>query len=275
MRKRAAYEFSSISNGDIEQIARAIGDTEHGYTGSQITHLLQICGIEDPFPTTTKWRRIHNGLAERCNRDRSTNCVYQLILEAVKPVRGMENPRDYEYRRIKINEVLILHGIEVNSAGKFEQVKKAETIPEVKRRTSQLKKRLYDIHAHDYVLMCCKEELLAENCFHAVIEAAKGLLDRIREMTGLTLDSTNLIDTAFSNKMPRIAVNALQSESERNQQNGLREMLNGVTHMVRNVAAHELKIKWVIDENAAVDILSLISIMHRYFDACFVIPSAT
>lgn len=35
---------------------------------------------------------------------------------------------------------------------------------------------------------------------------------------------------------------------ERNIQNGLKEMLNGVTHMVRNVTAHELKIKWVVNE---------------------------
>jgi len=264
--------FPQLDTGDIEQIARVIGDTDRGYTGSQIAHLLQICGIDDSFPTMTKWKRIHNGLAERCNRDGSTNCVFQLIREAVKPVRGMNNPGDFEYRRGKINEVLILHGIEVNTSGQFVVVKKADTIPEAKQRTSQLKKKLYDAHAHDYVVLYCKEELLVENYFHAVFEAAKGILDRIREMTGLTLDGTILFDTAFNSKDPWLALSELKTESERNQQNGLREMLNGVTHMVRNVTAHEPRIKWTIEENAAVDMLSLMSVLHRYLDACIIVP---
>lgn len=40
---------------------------------------------------------------------------------------------------------------------------------------------------------------------------------------------------------------------------GLKEMLNGVTHMVRNVTAHELKVKWVVNEQDAIDILTTIS----------------
>lgn len=47
-------------------------------------------------------------------------------------------------------------------------------------------------------------------------------------------------------------------------------MLNGVTHMVRNVTAHELKIKWIVNEQDAIDILTTISFLHKQLDESFV-----
>ena len=40
--------------------------------------------------------------------------------------------------------------------------------------------------------------------------------------------------------------------------------------MIRNVTAHELRIRWDIDENAAVDVLQQISFLHKYLDQCVV-----
>lgn len=45
-----------------------------------------------------------------------------------------------------------------------------------------------------------------------------------------------------------------------------------VTHMVRNVTAHELKVKWVVNEQDAIDILTTISFLHKQLDECFVVP---
>lgn len=45
-----------------------------------------------------------------------------------------------------------------------------------------------------------------------------------------------------------------------------------VTHMVRNVTAHELKVKWVANEQDAIDILTTISFLHKQLDECFVVP---
>lgn len=42
-------------------------------------------------------------------------------------------------------------------------------------------------------------------------------------------------------------------------------------HMVRNVTAHELRIRWDIDEAAAVEILQQISFLHKYLDQCIVV----
>ena len=52
----------------------------------------------------------------------------------------------------------------------------------------------------------------------------------------------------------------------------VKEKVNGVTHMVRNVTAHELKIKWIVNEQDAIDILTTISFLHKQLDECFVVP---
>ena len=91
-------------------------------------------------------------------------------------------------------------------------------------------------------------------------------------MTGLTTDGAELINTAFSTNCPYIAFNMLQTSSEKNQQNGLKEMLCGVIHMVRNVTAHELRIRWDINEKDALDILAQISYLHKLLDECVAVP---
>lgn len=56
---------------------------------------------------------------------------------------------------------------------------------------------------------------------------------------------------------------------------GWKEMLSGITHMVRNVTAHELKIKWIVNEQDAIDIFTTISFLHKQWDECFVVSQHT
>lgn len=41
--------------------------------------------------------------------------------------------------------------------------------------------------------------------------------------------------------------------------------------MVRNVTAHTPKIKWIIEEDEAIDILTTISFLHKNLDNCQVV----
>lgn len=263
----------NLNQADLISIAKALADTDFGFTGSELSILIPQFGFIDTDPTMTKYKRLYNAFADRVNRERSTNCVYQFIKETLSPVRGLDCPSKHEKRRLKVNEVLMLHGVEIDSRGNFVEVKKAETISEVQHRTRELKKRLMNYNAHPYVIKCCREELLEENYFHAVLEASKSLLDHIREISGLSEDGTKLVDMALGGKKPIIALNSLRTQSEQNQQNGLREMINGVVHMVRNVTAHELKIRWAINEDDAIQILNIISTLHRYLDDCVKVPT--
>ena len=169
----------------------------------------------------------------------------------------------------------MLSGIEIGNDGRFYSVSQAKSLGEVQRRTKELRDKLTGYGAHPEVLRCCRDELLAEDYFHAVHEAAKSLCDRVKTMSGLSLDGAELFQTAFSVKNPYIAFNSLRTSSEQNQQNGLKEMLCGVIHMVRNVTAHELRIRWDVNEKDAVDILTQISYLHKLLDVCIIVPGKT
>ena len=265
-------EFPKLTSAQIEQIAQVLGNTERGFTGSELGRLLTECNMRDPSPGMTKWKRLFNAFCDEVNKSGSTNTVYQFVQHCLEPARGLSDPERYSWMRVEINRVLMFVGIEIRDDGNYFRVPQAETLREVQRRTKELRDRLTGYGAHGEVLKCCKEELLAQDYFHAVQEAAKSLCERVREISGLTTDGTELINTAFAIRNPYIAFNALRTASERNQQNGLKEMLLGVVHMVRNVTAHELRVRWDVNEEDAVDILNQISYLHKLLDICVKVP---
>lgn len=257
-----------LSNSELEQISNILGETSSGFKGSEISRMLAICNIPDAWPNGTKRIRLFNSFANCCNQNKSSNCVYAFIQESLAPSRWLDCPAGRETMVVKLNEVLALKGIQINDRNEFIPVKTAETISEAKRRASQLSQKIYNLHFHALVLKCCREELLQYNYFHAVFEAAKSLTDRIAEETDLNLDGAQLIERAFSLERPAIVMNKLETISEKNQHRGLKEMLLGINYSVRNVTAHELKIKWAINEDKAINMLSIISSLHKELDEC-------
>lgn len=268
-------QLPTLSNAQIMQICKVIGDTGSGLTGSEIGGLLAELRLPDPGGSMTKWRRLDCALVQRVNAAKSTNIVYSLISHCFEPARGLEQPERYRWMMSEVHRTLMLVGVEILDSGKFHLVKAATNLSEVERRTKELRNKLIGYGAHAEVLKCCRRELLTEDYYHAVHEAAKSLCKRVRTMSGLGLDGTRLFEKAFRLNDPYLALNALQTESERNQQNGLKELLNGVMHLVRNPTAHELRIHWDVNEEDAVDVLNLISYLHKLLDCCVVVRWAS
>ena len=252
-----------LGNAEMETLAKIVAEC---MTGSQMNGIFQECGVTDTSNESTKWKRIYDTFLSRQELDGSSNAFLNFIKKSLKPVRFINGENgNYEEILSLVNRPLMLLGLQMTNEGKLIRVEAA-------RRTRSLVSELQKRHIHYDVIKCCKEEYLQENYFHAVFEAAKSLSEKVREKTGILDDGTSLFNTAFSVNNPRLAINSLQTSSERNIQNGLKEMLNGVTHMVRNVTAHELKIKWVVNEQEAIDILTTISFLHKQLDECFVVP---
>lgn len=259
-----------MSNSELEALSRALGE---GCTGSELTMILNDCGIRDNSGESTKWRRIFAVFTDRQEQDGNSNAFLLFIQKSLAPVRFINmNHNQYEELLFNVNRVLMFMGLEISKEGKIGLVNVATTITEVERRTQNLKRELEKRVIHKDVLACCKVEYLQENYFHAIFEAAKSLSEKVRNLTGIKEDGSALFNTAFSVSNPRLALNSLQTSSERNQQNGLKEMLHGVTHMVRNVTAHEMKYKWILNEQDAIDILTTISFLHKQLDECIMVP---
>lgn len=261
-----------FNRGQIEALSKVLGNY---MTGSEISKLLCQCGIDNNSNQSTKWRRLDYCFIERQNKDCSPNAILRFIKESLQPVLFMNDSGKYEAFRTDVNQVLLTAGLEIRRDGNLCFAVAATTIDEVKHRTQNLERMLRQRCVHECVLKYCKEELLQENYFHAVFEATKSLSDRVRELTSLSLDGYKLFDEAFRISNPYLAMNKLKTSSEQNQQNGLHQMLNGITSMVRNVTAHEPKIKWLINESDAVDILCTISFLYKQLDLCIVVPHYT
>ena len=262
-------EQNKLSSSQIENISKLFGNL---LSGSKISKIFRDIKVIDKSGESTKWRRLDSVFKFLLNKDNSIDTILNFIAEALSPVSFVNNNNEFESTRTELNKILIFSGLEYGANGRFRKIKNATTISEVQRRTKDLENKLRQRGVHCRVLKYCNAELLKENYFHSILEATKSLCEFIREQTGLTEDGSALIDKAFSTNDPYLVLNTLKTDSEKNQQVGLAMMLKGINSMARNVTSHTPKIKWIIEESEAIDILMTISFLHKNLDNCVVVP---
>jgi uncharacterized protein (TIGR02391 family) len=250
----------------LRSICDILGDTSTGLTGSEIGLLLEDCGIDDLAPSITKRERLFQALSQRQKTDRCGNNVVAFIHAAMNPVRYAGKGELFENRCLRLNEVLSFVGFTLGEDGKVRLVEAARTLNEARERASQLTKELAARKVHPDVLRFCRAELLADNYFHAVFEAAKSVADKIRDKTGLASDGSKLVDQAFGGTEPLLAFNTLRTETERSEHTGLMNLMKGLFGAFRNTTAHVPRIKWPIGKQDALDMLTLASMIHRRLD---------
>jgi Protein of unknown function (Hypoth_ymh) len=100
--------------------------------------------------------------------------------------------------RALLNGALAFAGLAVDASGVVTGVEQARTLSEAQRRAQELRADLSTRGVHPDVLRFCREELVADDYFHAVLEAVKSIADKIRTRTGLTDDGNPLIDRALA-----------------------------------------------------------------------------
>ena len=248
-------------------IADALGDTSDGLTGSEIAHLLAVCEIADTDPELTKRHRLYNAFVNDQNIRQHRRQILGFIRHAMKPERFARELGRFEPMRAMLNRALAFAGLGVDETGELGTVEQAKTLPDAERRAQELRADLTVRGVHPDVLRFCRSELLADNYFHAVLEAVKSVANKLRDRTGLTDDGSALIDRALSGSPPMLAINSLNSESERSEQRGFANLVRGTFGMFRNTTAHEARIHWTIAKNGAEDLLSLVSLIHRRLDS--------
>ena len=250
----------------IEAIARALGDTAEGLSGSEIQFLLTAAKIEDVDPTNTKWKRLHNAFASHQNARQDRVNLLAFIRKAMKPERWLSHPERYEPLRLRLNQALLFTGLAVKEDGELVEVSSVSTIADAQRRSNELKAALLKRDAHPDVMAFCRAELLSENYFHAVLEATKSVAAKLRSKAGLTIDGAALVDAALAGDSPKLIVNGFISESEKSEQRGFATLLKGVFGMFRNPTAHEARIHWPMSVEDAADLMSTVSLIHRRLD---------
>lgn len=253
----------------LEALCRVLADTENGLTGSEIGHLLAQLQVEDPDPGLTKWKRLYNAFVAFQNREQLGNLVIVFITRVMDPARYTADLLGFQQRRDRLNSILAFCGFRLGEDGKCRRVPIASTLPEALERANRLQGQLRLRAVHDDVLRFCNAEILVENYFHAVFEAMKSITSKIRALSGLSSDGSELVDQAFSfgrASKPVLAISALDSETLLGEQRGFVSLLKGLYGTIRNPLAHNPKIEWDMSEQDALDILTMISLVHRKLD---------
>ena len=254
----------SFQEGSIESLAKILADCG---SGSDISRVLADRGIQDGSGESTKWRRLYWIFLDVQRRDRCANRMLDFIQSFLAPARFVGRNDEFEAHRSELNAVLALAGFEYGADGKFRHRPAASTLTEAERRAKTLQSKLQGRRIHAEVLKYCTAELMEDNSFHAVLEATKGLAQRIRERSGVDGDGAALVDRVFSTNQPILAFNTLQTETEKSEHTGFATLLKGCFAALRNPRAHRPRILWK-DEDDTVDYFTLISLLHRKLDDC-------
>ncbi|MDZ7752320.1 MAG: TIGR02391 family protein [Gammaproteobacteria bacterium] len=250
--------------GQVEALARALGECG---SGTDISPVFQNRGLADNSSESTKRRRLYWLFLDCQNRSGCANQVIDVIRAFLTPARFVGRSEAFGAHRQNLNMILAFSGLDYGSDEQFRKVDPATTIDEAERRVRTIRAKFQGRRMHPEVVKYCRSELLQDNYFHAVFEATKGLAQRVRDMTRNPGGRHPSDRSGVAAERPMLAMNTLQTETEKSEHKGFAALLKECIAAVRNPLAHEPKILWEGEDDAA-DYLSLISLLHRKLDQC-------
>lgn len=257
----------------VQEISKILGEL---VTGSKITHLFQMNKWRDYYTATgdkmlsTKWKRIEDTLNFEMNKSNSITPFIKLIEDIMKPFEFRNDINLWDKITKDINKVIAFCGLELLDTGKVIEIKPIDTLREAIQRTNNLYTKLNEYNVHHEVVKYCKKELLQENYFHAILEASKSVLQRIRDLNLSGKDGNTLVNDSFNLKNPSIIIkdNFMVNDTEKSQYQGLKSLLNTICYLYRNPTAHSPKMYDDRNERDAIQALLLISMAHVQLDKC-------
>lgn len=245
----------------LEQIAKIIGNR---YTGSEITEFFRKSGFPNiHHDGTTKWRFVYNELEHIQNNDQGHYQIAKIIQQLCDPQEYFGNAEGYIQIVNQINDILIFYGLAVNP--KDCKLIVTEKNSFLRSHETEEMKSFDSRVLHPEVKKHARQLYLENRPFHAVFECCKAFDKYIREKSKLGKHGYELMSSALSLKGP-LKLNAQQTETERNEQEGLMHLCMGLMRAIRNPESHEPELDWPITKEEALDILSLISFLYSKVD---------
>lgn len=108
-----------------------------------------------------------------------------------------------------------------------------------------------------------KKNYITENYTNAILDSIQFIGDIVREKSGLEGDGNTLVGIAFGGENPKIKLNKLQTESEKNFQKGIEHILRGIYSAYRNPRSHA---KHEDSEIEAIEIIFFINHLIKIID---------
>lgn len=262
----------TIDDVAIENISKVLGDF---ITGTKITVMFQRLGLinldDNRDHISTKWRRINESVTIACRRLRSSKPLFQVIEYIAQPQFFVDHLENWNNLKNQVNGCLLFYGFKLTDNGQVVETAPVSSVTEAQKRLKGFDTRLRELDIHPLVYKFCREELLSENYFHAIFEASKGVLNRIRDLSGLKLDGNQLVLTAFNLKNPILLLksNYLSNQEEKDEYFAASALLKTVVYMYRNPEAHTLKLYDPRNINDAITAFVLMSKAHQILDSAY------
>ncbi len=248
-----------IAGITLEEIARVIGDT---YTGSQLPRFLLDSGIPVeyliPEVVGSKWayilellERLHHGgsAARRTLREFVGQWMSNRLHTGPRQEVQVRILADLARQGWFVHEGRLVVG--------EPQIAEIPPAPPVGREA-----RIAALHPA--VRQVAKRYLDSGHPEVAIFEAFKAINKRVKEITGLDSDGSDLMAKALRDEDPPIQLTPLSTATERDIQAGFRFLFMGAVKGIRNPDAHELFVP--LDEEEALEKLAFASMLMRRLD---------
>jgi uncharacterized protein (TIGR02391 family) len=247
-----------IAGMTLEEIARAIGNT---YTGPQLLRFLRQSGIPSEYApaqvTGNKWEYVlsvleslHEGGGEARRSLRTFIGRWLINLLHTWP--------DEDVRR-RIETQLGQQGWHVRDGRLV--VGEVQAATEAPPPPASLEAQIQSLHPD---IRQVAERFITTHPEVAIFEALKAVNKRVKEMSKLDADGSDLMGKAFRDADPTIRLANLSTEPGKDIQAGFRFLFMGAVRGIRNPDAHELFKP--LDDQEVMERLGLASMLMRRLD---------
>lgn len=263
---RQANAVQPLQQEALEHLAQIIGDM---FTGSEITRLFSRAGYPDiVHANATKWRFVAEQFTALQHRDGSANGVLRVVKTAANPQGWIGRRELFESFLRSANSALEFYALRVNDDGTLVRTGTASKTVQRTRTADELEFGARSFHAS--VRKHGRAHFCRGAYFHAVFECCKALDAAVRESSGSTKAGSSLMGEALAVTGP-IKLNSQRTQSERDEQEGIKFLCMGLMSAVRNPQAHEPELNWPMSREDALDVLALISFLFRKLETSVVV----
>ena len=252
----------------LENISKVIG---RQFSGSEITELFRKSGYETiKHDGGTKWRFLYQTFDDLQRRYDGQYMIIKFLETACDPQEHIANPEHQKLLIESLNNTLAFYALRINEKGQ------AIVIDEQKHTATPKETEDYrefvSQNYHFEIVMHGKEPFVRQDYFKAVNECCKAFENYVSKKSGLQESGSRLMGKALSGN-GKLRLNSYITETEKNQQDGLRTLCLGLVQKIRNPMSHETQHTLHMDKQDALDILGLISYLYKEIDKCQTVGS--
>lgn len=242
----------------LEDVSRAIGDT---YTGVQLARFLTDSGIPRELVPhhqgETKWQYVFDILAALEQGGSAARRTLRKFLGAWLSDTLHSGPD--EVIRPRLLGQLGRQGWHLQD-GRLVIGAPLPGMPEPPPLGARLE-RLTRLHPSVKEVI---QRYIPDRLEVAIFEAFKTVNNRVKELTGLSIDGSDLMAQAFGGQTPRLLLADLSTATGQNIQIGYQFIFMGAVRGIRNPDAHELFVP--LSDEEALEQLGLASLLMRRLD---------